>query len=111
MTDIDETIDDVREASRRSGHLRILVSDADVVKGVVHVRDTLTAPQTLAEITRPAYTLEATTPVYVALQSMRETRHHLALVVDGSAAADDPARSVGVVTLSDVLTRLLPQPV
>ncbi|KAA0927581.1 hemolysin family protein [Rhodococcus sp. IEGM 1401] len=105
------TIDDVREASRRSGHLRILVSDADVVKGVVHVRDTLTAPQTLAEITRPAYTLEATTPVYVALQSMRETRHHLALVVDGSAAADDPARSVGVVTLSDVLTRLLPQPV
>lgn len=95
------TLADVRAASLESGHLRILLSDNESVSGVVHVRDTLNGVATLAEVTRPVFTLESKTPVYVALASMRETSSHLALVVDGE-------RTVGIVTLSDVLSRLLP---
>ncbi|SNS36669.1 hemolysin family protein [Rhodococcoides kyotonense] len=95
------TLDDVRAVSLQSGHLRILVRDGETVSGVVHVRDTLADDVALADVTRPVFTLEVDTPVYVALASMRETSSHLALVVDGD-------RTLGVVTLSDVLSRLLP---
>lgn len=95
------TIADVRAASIESGHLRILVRDSEIVSGVVHVRDTLNGDVTLSEITRPVLTLQVDTPVYVALASMRETSNHLALVVEGG-------QILGVVTLSDVLSRLLP---
>ncbi len=95
------TIDDARAAALESGHLRILVRDGATVSGVVHVRDTLNGAVPLAEVTRPVFTLTADTPVYVALASMRETSSHLALVT-----RDDT--TVGVVTLSDVLSRLLP---
>ena len=95
------SIADVRAASLDSGHLRILVRDGDTVSGVVHVRDTLNGDVALADVIRPVFTLEASTPVYVALASMRETSSHLAHVVDGD-------RPVGVVTLTDVLSRLLP---
>ena len=50
---------------------------------------------------RPAFELDAAAPVYVALAEMRETRNHLAVVRDGGAV-------VGVITMSDVLVRLLP---
>lgn len=95
------TIADVRAASIASGHLRILVRDSEIVSGVVHVRDTLNGDVTLSEITRPVLTLQVDTPVYVALASMRETSNHLALIVEGG-------QTLGVVTLSDVLSRLLP---
>ncbi len=95
------TIADVRAASIASGHLRILVRDSEIVSGVVHVRDTLNGDVTLSEITRPVLTLQVDTPVYVALASMRETSNHLALVVE-------EGQTLGVVTLSDVLSRLLP---
>jgi CBS domain containing-hemolysin-like protein len=45
--------------------------------------------------------LPADTPVYRALHVMRQTRNHLALVIDDSAV-------VGLITLTDVLRRLLP---
>ncbi|MDJ0392526.1 hemolysin family protein [Rhodococcus sp. G-MC3] len=96
-----ESLADVQAASRESGHLRILVRDGVTVSGVVHVRDTLNGDASLADITRPVFTLESSTPVYVALASMRETSSHLALIVDSG-------KTVGVVTLSDVLSRLLP---
>ncbi|KIQ19445.1 hypothetical protein ASG56_15095 [Rhodococcus sp. Leaf7] len=101
------SVSDVRDASLRTGHLRILVgrqgdSGRDVA-GVVHVRDTLQADpaRSIAEFVRPAFELAAATPVYVALAEMRETRNHLAVVRDGS-------RVLGVITMSDVLVRLLP---
>ena len=95
------TIDDARGAALESGHLRILVRDGSKISGVVHVRDTLNGAVPLAEVTRPVFTLAADTPVYVALASMRETSSHLALVTRDE-------QTVGVVTLSDVLSRLLP---
>jgi CBS domain containing-hemolysin-like protein len=101
------TVGEVREVTRASGHLRILlgVSDGEEITGVVHVRDTLTAPESApaAPFARPVFALEADTTVHAALRAMRETRNHLAVVTDGGAV-------IGVITLSDVLRRLFLQP-
>ena len=101
------TAGEVREAARASGHLRILLGavDGEQVTGVVHVRDTLTEADgaAAAPLARPVFTLDADTSVHAALKAMRETRNHLALVTEDGAV-------LGVVTLSDVLHRLLPQP-
>jgi CBS domain containing-hemolysin-like protein len=98
------TVGDVREVARRSGHLRILLRDGERISGVVHVRDTLTAPDEAAatQFARPVFTLHADTTVHAALKSMRETRNHLAVVTEAGAV-------VGVITLADVLRRLFPQ--
>ncbi|MCD5421819.1 hemolysin family protein [Rhodococcus pyridinivorans] len=93
----------IRETARRTGHLRLLVRGNGHVDGVVHVRDALAAEPgiTAAQLMRPALTLEVQVPVYEALRTMRETRNHLATVTgDGSV--------VGLITLNDVLTRLMP---
>ncbi|MCW2530684.1 MAG: hypothetical protein JWP62_254 [Blastococcus sp.] len=100
----DATVRDVREAARRSGHLRILLRDGERITAVVHVRDTLTAPDDApaAQFARPVFILDADTTVHAALKAMRETRNHLAVVTEAGAVA-------GVVTLADVLRRLFPQ--
>ncbi len=97
------SVADVQRRSLDSGHLRILVGDAGTVSGVVHVRDTLTsAPdEPVAPFVRPVYELGADTLVATAFAGMREGRHHLAVVTGGERAL--------VVTLADVVERLLPQ--
>lgn len=99
------TAGQVREATRRTGHLRLLVGgiDADDVDGVVHVRDTLQLPDDagIGAVTRPAFLLPADTTIHQALATMRRTRNHMAVIVDGEEV-------LGVVTLPDVLGRLLP---
>ena len=101
------TVDEVREFTRHSGHLRVLLGAAagEEITGVVHVRDTLTAPDRApaAPFARPVFALEAATTVHAALKAMRETRNHLALVTEAGAV-------LGVVTLSDVMRRLFPRP-
>jgi CBS domain containing-hemolysin-like protein len=100
------TVGEVRDATRRTGHLRILlgIGDGERLAGVVHVRDTLTAPDeaAAAAFARPVFTLDADTTVHAALKAMRETRNHLAVVTDAGTVA-------GVITLADVLRRLFPQ--
>ncbi|GAB6937387.1 CNNM domain-containing protein [Isoptericola variabilis] len=112
----DATAADVRAASVTSGHLRILLRDGGTdgvdgdgpdgeVTGVVHVRDTLVladdAP--VAPVARAPFVLDASTTVHAAISLLREAGEQLALVRrDG--------RTLGVVTLADVLRRLLPQP-
>ena len=94
----------VRAATQATGHLRVLIGAAGSVDGVVHVRDTLTErdDRPAADLMRPVFALDATTPVPSALTAMRETRNHLAVVMaDG--------RLLGVVTLADVLSRLFPR--
>jgi CBS domain containing-hemolysin-like protein len=104
------TVGEVREVAHRSGHLRILLgaADGEQITGVVHVRDTLTAPDEApaAPFARPVFALDAGTTVHAALKAMRETRNHLAVVTDGTGAGV----VIGVVTLADVLRRLFPQP-
>lgn len=99
----DATTAAIRAAADRSGHLRLLVRDADGIKGVVHARDSLRAGAavTAADLMRPVLTLDADAAVYEALHTMRETRSHLAIVTDNG-------QLTGVVTLTDVLARLRP---
>ena len=54
---------------------------------MVHVRDTLAAADDapVAGFARPVFSLDAGTTVHAALKAMRETRNHLAVVVDGEA--------------------------
>lgn len=95
----DANPEEIRAVARRTGHLRLLVTGRD---GVVHVRDSLRAADdaTAAQLMRPALSYDAAVPAYQALQAMREQRSHLATVTkDGSI--------IGVVTLTDVLERLL----
>jgi CBS domain containing-hemolysin-like protein len=101
----DATAGAVREATRRTGHLRILLGTRTRLTGVVHVRDTLTAADDApaAGFARPVFSLGAGTTVHAALTAMRETRNHLAVVTDADAV-------LGVLTLSDVLRRLFPEP-
>jgi CBS domain containing-hemolysin-like protein len=101
----DATVGAVREATRRTGHLRILLRTRTGLTAVVHVRDTLTAADDApaAGFARPVFSLGADTTVHAALTAMRETRNHLAVVADGDAV-------LGVLTLSDVLRRLFPEP-
>ena len=65
----DATAADVRAASARSGHLRILVENGSVVPKVVHVRDTLLEPddRPARDLARPGFVLESGTTVHAAL--------------------------------------------
>ncbi|MBP2330383.1 CBS domain containing-hemolysin-like protein [Kibdelosporangium banguiense] len=100
----DATPEQIRAASQVSGHLRLVVRGDDRPMGVVHVRDALLpAPDATATgLMRPVLMLQADAPIYAALTTMRETRNHLALV-----ETDDDL--IGLVTLDDVLTQLLPE--
>ena len=98
------TAGEVREASRRDRHRRILVrTEADgPLSHVVHVRDVLGLAEDapIAEAARPVTVVDGTMTVVRAFEEMREDSVQLALVerADGSHA---------VVTVTDVLTRLL----
>ncbi|TNM62397.1 HlyC/CorC family transporter [Streptomyces sp. NP160] len=98
----------VREVSRDSQHLRVLLQDDDgVPRRVVHVRDTLLLPDDAPVTERAAGVLEMApdTPLGTALAAMRRTSNQLVLVrAEGSAAQ-------GVVTVSDIIGRLFPETV
>jgi len=101
---LDATVAEVQEVASNAGHLRILVAEEDGnVTSVVHVRDTLLQdPDVGVEyIARPAFVLPPATPVYEALARMREKREQLVVV-------DNSTQSLGVVSVSDILHRVLP---
>jgi CBS domain containing-hemolysin-like protein len=100
----DAPAEEIRELTRRSGHLRLVVREGERLVGVVHVRDTFAAPPgtPARELMRPVLTLSADEPAYAALRTMREQRSHLALVRDGNGL-------IGLLTLHDMLDRLLPE--
>jgi CBS domain containing-hemolysin-like protein len=98
----DATPEAIRAAARESGHLRLLVTGAGGRPvGVVHVRDALDGAASAEALMRPVPTLNAATPLHDALGAMREGRTHLALVTDGDEL-------LGLVTMQDLLDRLLP---
>ncbi|MCV7154512.1 hemolysin family protein [Mycolicibacterium pyrenivorans] len=99
---VEATPSQIQETSEATGHLRLLVRDGDATVGVVHVRDSLSGSGTARDLMRPVLTLPEDTPVYEALRLMRETRNHL-IVVDGPSGR-------GLLTLTDLLHRLLPAP-
>lgn len=97
------SVADVHVASRKSGHLRILVGEPEAPGGLVHVRDTLTADpgQSLDGLVRDCYELDRDTTVLDALSQMRRTSTQLAIV-------PGPGRTTGVVTIPDMLEGLFP---
>lgn len=102
--DIDATVEEVQTAAADSDHMRILLAKPDGgVPDVVHVRDTLTdePDQPARARARAAFVLTPATPVYEALARMRERSEQLAVV-----ASED--RVIGLVTVSDILHRVLP---
>lgn len=102
------TAQQVREASRGSGHLRVLLEDDDgAPRRVVHVRDTLLLPDDapVADRASDVLVMDPGTRLGTALAAMRRTSNQLVLVrADGSSAA-------GVVTVSDIIGRLFPETV
>lgn len=100
----DASVADIRAAGAQSGHMRILLAGAQGgPPRVVHVRDTLVEPpdRPARELARVAFILPAGTPVYEALARMRGASEQLAIVMHGESF-------VGIVTLADVLRRVLP---
>jgi CBS domain containing-hemolysin-like protein len=99
----EDTVGRIREISRDSGHLRLVVRDGAGVIGFVHVRDTLGRPETTRarDLVREVLTFPADTPVHQALSTMREKRGQLALVTENGSL-------LGIVTMQDVVDRLLP---
>lgn len=100
----DATTEQIQLTARQTGHFRLLVRANGTIDGVVHVRDSVGVAETVTarEIMRPALTLESSMPVYEGLSTMRETRNHLAIVTE-------EGRVLGLITLADVLSRLLPK--
>ncbi|WP_264886212.1 hemolysin family protein [Dietzia sp. NCCP-2495] len=115
--DVDASPEQIRETARRTGHLRLLVMDGDTAVGVVHARDSIgadtggtdTAGATARQLMRPSLSLEHDLSVSEAFRRMREARAHL-VVVEQSGQHPGTHRSEvrGVVTLDDVVRRLLP---
>lgn len=100
----DATVSDVQNASRRSGHLRILVGPEAEPTGLVHVRDTLTVPAEsgVGELVRPLYVLEPDVTVLSALAQLRASGAQLAVV-------RDRVGMLGVLSIADMLRGLFPE--
>lgn len=101
------TVVEVQEAAARSGHLRILLAAPDgSAAGVVHVRDTLVhdGHHPVRPLARAPFVLDPATPVYEALARMRERGEQLAVVAERD-------RTFGVVSVSDIMHRVLPSQV
>ena len=101
----DATVADVQRAAIGSGHMRILVGGSgEGAPRQVHVRDTLReeADVPVASLAREAFVLEADIPVHEALTRMRSASEQLAVVRRDGAF-------LGVVTITDILRRVLPR--
>lgn len=100
----DASVAEVRSIAAQSGHLRILILCPDGRPPlVVHLRDTLLESDSRPahEIAREVFVLDANTPVFESLALMRKSSVQLAVVMSDG-------RMKGVVTLADILERILP---
>ena len=105
----DATAEQVREVAIATGHSRIVVHEPGdgTVLGFVHAKDLLGVPESgdglpvPPAIVRRMLVVPAERTLQQLLLAMRRERIHVALVVDGSA------RTMGVVTLEDVLEALV----
>lgn len=98
------TVAQVRETAAKSGHLRILIRREGQTPGVIHVRDILhkAEEEPIAELVRDPQVFDVDTPVYAGLATMREAGEQFAIVTREGQFA-------GVMTLSDILRKVLPQ--
>ena len=109
--DIAANPEEIRETARRTGHLRLLVLDGETAVGVVHARDAIDVgtAATARELMRPSVSLEHDLSVAEAFRRMREARAHLVVVeLSGHHPGTHTSEVRGVLTLDDVVRRLLP---
>ncbi|WP_236885307.1 hemolysin family protein [Dietzia massiliensis] len=108
---VDAGPDEIRDTARRTGHLRLLVLEDDTAVGVVHARDAINVDgdATARELMRPSLSLEHDLTVAEAFRRMREARAHLVVVEQSGGHPGTHVSEVrGVLTLDDVVRRLLP---
>lgn len=100
---MDASVAEVRAVAQQSKRTRVLMLGDKGRALVVHIRDTLASgdDQPARELAKPAFVLDAQTPVYEALAKMRAKSVQLALVMTDDEVA-------GAVTLADILKRVLP---
>lgn len=96
-------VEELRQRAAASGHLRILVERDGRLPGVLHVRDVLLEPpdRPVSQLMREPLVLDIDTRVYDAVATMRDRHEQFAVVSRAGKFA-------GIVTLSDVVRRVLP---
>ena len=108
--DINDKIDEIRNALSTSHHTRIVVFEDDLanVIGIVHVRKVLNASRneplemaTLREIMREPYFIPEGTPLLQQLTHFQDQQRRMALVVD------EYGEILGLVTLQDILEEIV----
>ena len=108
--DINDKIDEIRNALSTSHHTRIVVFEDDLanVIGIVHVRKVLNASRneplemaTLREIMREPYFIPEGTPLLQQLTHFQDQQRRMALVVD------EYGEIQGLVTLQDILEEIV----
>ncbi len=108
--DIEDRIEDIRNALSTSHHTRLIVYEGDLsnVIGTVHVRKVLNASEreplskeTLREIMREPYFIPEGTPLLQQLSLFQEQQRRMALVVD------EYGEIQGLVTLQDILEEIV----
>nr|WP_202122659.1 CNNM domain-containing protein [Streptomyces sp. BA2] len=102
----DASIDEVLEVAAASDRTRLLVRDGATVLGSVHARDALVARArsralTARELARPVPELAADDTLAHAVEELRGRRASLAVLCDESG------RLTGLVSLDDLLARLM----
>jgi len=105
---VDDTDEVVREKVLAHGHSRYPVArdDLDDVIGIVMVKDMLAKriagePIVLEELAQPSLYVPESMPALDVIERLRETRSHLALVIDEYGGLE------GLVTFTDVMRAIL----
>lgn len=107
--DADDTLDELRAASRRTGHSRFPVrgTDDDDVVGTVHIKDVLVVPSRdrattrVAAIAAPAVFVPESEPLRRLLARLRRAQRTFAMVIDEFGGV------AGIATVEDVVEELV----
>ncbi|WP_336250026.1 hemolysin family protein [Stomatohabitans albus] len=98
---------EIEQLSTETGRSRVLLLDEDNPVGLVHIKDVLLLPESLADeplppaLIRECLTVVATAPVSQVMKQLRDRAIHVAIVIDEFGAIE------GLVTLEDTIEELV----